>query len=166
MKWNLALSLSFLVICIISCDEIAKEVAGDDLVGAYQGSETMIMYLSKFNIGLEDQTESGINTFNIIKNDEGKIKIVFSDASIVLNAVQLAANGTVFNIPRQKINLQGQQTDILGLNECMIGEMKCDGFYNSDTKKLIFSFEGVIPTVEYGVEYEVPFSLSYEVKKL
>jgi hypothetical protein len=169
MKWNNIINLSFfglLITSLLSCGEITKEIAGDDLVGTYQGKETTTAHLSKFNIGLDDEVNKQTNTFNIIKNDEGKLKVVFQDGFILLNAVQLATNGTVFNIPEQALLLDGQQIRIKGLNECTFGEMRCDGFYNNETQELTFSFEGIIPTTEQGVRYDVPFSMSYEVKKL
>jgi hypothetical protein len=169
MKWNKIINLaliSVLVSFLLSCGQIAEQVAGEDMVGSYQGSETMVTQLSKFNLGLDDEIVTNTTTFNVIMNDDGKCKIVFSDVNFVLSAVQLATNGTVFNIPEQSIVLEGNQIKVRGLNECTFGDMRCDGFYNSETKKLIFSFEGLIPTVEYGVQYDVPFSLSYEVTKL
>jgi hypothetical protein len=169
MKWNKIINFflaSLLLVVLFGCGAVTKEIAGDDLAGGYQGTETTINHLSKFNIGLEDEVINLSTGFNIIKNDEGRLKIVFQNISITLSAVQLATNGTVFNIPEQSIVLDGNQIKIRGLNECTFGEMRCDGFYNNQTKKLIFSYEGVIPFVEQGIQYDVPFSCSYDVTQL
>jgi len=157
-----------LIFMCFSCSEVKKQVAIDDLKGKFFGSPKVIFQWSKLNIGIDDENAGGgeKETIVIWKDSQDNLTLNLGDGIILrLNNISMANNGAAFNIPTQDIKLMyaGKQYggNISGLNECFVGENRCDGFYNNETHKLSLSFSGTINISQDGILYNVPIAVGY-----
>lgn len=159
---------SSLILGLLSCSEVKKQVAIDDLEGKYFGLAQFAFEWSKLNIGLEDQVvENTAKDVILIYKDAGE-KLILDlgqGLKVKINNINLAINGSTFNIPSQEIMVIYDGTEftgmISGLNECFQGESRCDGFYDSKSGKLSFSFSGTLNFIQEGIEYNVPIVGKY-----
>ena len=123
-----------------------------------------VLQWSKLNIGIEDQAKDGDKPeiVKIKKSESGNLLVEFEDGPVMnFNNILLAANGASFNIPQQRLNIPGMAGEVTGLNECTLGEARCDGFYDSQKNELSFSFDGTIKIAQNGEEYNVPMAMGY-----
>jgi len=157
-----------LLLMLISCSEVKKQVAIDDLIGTYNGKPVLVLQWTKLNIGIDDQQiDNKDSEFIIItKDSQDNLFIKFDDGMLIkLNNIDMATNGAIFNIPNQEIKINTDGTlltgNICGLNENMFGEGKCDGVYDSEKNKLSFSFAGTMKVPLEGIEYNVPIAVGY-----
>jgi len=167
MKQRLTLVLGLFLV-MISCSEVQKQVAIEELVGTYKGIPEVVLEWSKLNIGLDDQhVDNDKSEYVIIrKNSKDKLFIKFDDGTLFkLNNINMATNGAVFNIPKQKVHLKSEGASyegfISGLSENFLGESRCDGIFDSETNKLSFSFSGTFKMKQNGETYNVPIAIGY-----
>lgn len=156
-----------------SCSEIGKEVAKNDLEGAFKGTTQTLLQFSKLNIGLEDEMvpEPEKSFFEIKRNEsEGIYFDMGEGVNLKIDNVQLATNGSTFNIPEQTISVYEQrvlmQVKVKGLNAFLNGESRCDGFYDTEKNVLTFSYGGNLLLAIEGEELNVPFSTMYTMSKM
>ena len=162
------ITFSFLL-SVLSCSEVKKQVAIDDLVGKYFGKPSVVLQWSTLNIGIEDQIVDNVEkeVVSIFKDSQDNLYLKFDDGmKIKLTNINMATNGAVFNIPSQVINFNADGKVVTGvikgLNECFFGESKCDGFFDSENNNLTFSFSGTVKISEEAIEYEVPIVVGYQ----
>ena len=166
-KQRLTLVLGLFLV-MVSCSEVQKQVAIDELIGTYKGIPVVVFEWSKLNIGMEDQhVENEKAEYVIISKDsKDNLFIKFDDETVFkMNNINMAKNGAVFNIPKQKVYFKSEEFSsegyISGLSENYFGESRCDGIFDSETNKLSFSFSGTLKMKQYGETYNVPIAVGY-----
>lgn len=100
---NFSYLLTIVAIFLSSCGQIKKEVASDQILGTYSGKATFIFRHSLQNVGIEDETKESKGTISIFKNSTGNIFLKTGDGNLKISGITLAANGTTFSIPYQKV---------------------------------------------------------------
>jgi hypothetical protein len=163
--------ISFIAIISIlpfltACGQLINDIAKDDLLGNYSGTVTYIAHMSEYNIGLEDNVRKEKCQVSI-QDFDGLVTFKMSGlGTLRLNNITAATNGSGFNIPEQSVILEdGTSGKFKGLNECFVGESRCDGFLNTETNVLEISFKGIIPFEMDGYVYDTPLSASLKLKK-
>ena len=159
----------FLIIAafiIVSCGEIRNEVATDQLLGTYQGKASFTYHHSLHNIGLQDEIKSSQGSISIFKNSSGEVYIKDGGANIKLSGLTLATNGTLFNIPYQKVVQQnGTVLEIQGKQTAELEGRKYDGIFYTQSNSLTFSYETVTNHNYWGQTAEVGVTCLYEFAK-
>jgi hypothetical protein len=163
-----AFSLTLInLLFIISCGQVTKEVATDQILGEYSGAATFTFKHSLQNVGLEDETIETKGTVSIYKSVSGDSFIRTGDGDLKLAGITLASNGTTFNIPYQNaINEQKDKQIVQGFQTAEMDGAKYDGIYNSDANSLSFGYETMISYDYWGTSAEVGVMCIYEFSKI
>lgn len=158
--------ISISSVLIPGCSELAKETAKEELIGRYSGKATYIFNFSQYNLGLPDEHKVEDCIVSISKNDYGTY-INIPDGQIGIHNLTLLTNGVQFNIFEQTIKTKDNYIMKLIGNPIFFDTNgnKSDGQYNKDINSLQFSFSGFVKTELYGMQYDIPITCNYDLKK-
>jgi hypothetical protein len=163
---------SFAIILVIislvfSCGQVQKEVATDQILGEYSGTATFIYKHSLQNVGIDDETLESKGTISIVKNSANEIFIMTGDGGLKISGITLASNGTLFNIPYQKVVTEEKEViNVQGFQTSELEGIKFDGIYNSDINSLNFGYETVMKYNYLGTFADVSVMCFYEFSKM
>ena len=160
------LAIFFLSSFTFSCNEVKKEIANDQLSGIYTGKVTFIYKHSLQNIGLEDETKESKGTISIFKETNGDVFVKTGDGKLKISGITLAANGSTFNIPYQKVvQKDGTIREFQGFQAAELEGVKYDGIFFSESNILNFAYETIIKYNYYGQEADLGVQCIYEFSK-
>jgi hypothetical protein len=179
MKRLLQILFIPILLISISCREVIKEAAKginkaatekaeEKLFGTYSGVATYVYYYSTVLNGVEDKMTSQNRTIMIVKNGSNT-NIIFQNQSIILGGIKLIENGVTFTINQQVISTTDGQSSVQinGMSEIACSDgTKADGLFESDSKKLSYSYGGnQVMVLENGEQITVPYTVTYEMVK-
>lgn len=167
MKTRQHLLSLIIITLLISCGQIKKEIAGDQLLGTYSGKATFVYKHSLQNIGLDDESNESKGTINIYKNANNELFIKTGDGNLKISGITLASNGTTFNIPYQNVVQQTGNTQLIqGVQTAELEGVKFDGIYYSENNILNFGYETVIKYDYWGTKADVSVICIYVFSKI
>ncbi len=165
MKTKLFIKAIVMILFVSGCAEVKREVAKEELIGQYTGKATFT-YMHSF-VGLSDETKESKGNIYIFKKEDGNTYIKTGDGDIKISGLTLASNGTLFNVPEQRvIDKQGNMRTIHGLQVAELDGLKFDGMLYTESKILHFSYETIINYDYMLGSSDIPVICFYEFIKM
>lgn len=167
-------SLLIIVVILTSCSQVSKNIANDKLSGNYNGEMIFIFKYSLLNATLND-SKVPHKCFAIVFANENQPSIDFtlydtidkplSTEHVNIIGVNLLSNGARFNIPKQEHKVQNDSFPIEGIP--LFDDSEGNKFTGmvDDKNNLSFSYSGIIPMLENGIKYNLPFEAHFTLNK-
>lgn len=162
------LKLAIITITILSsCSGVRKELAKEQLIGAYKGKRTIVLQYSAVNPQVEDKIGVEEATIRIMEDKSTGAVFVKENSSFDLSSITLASNGILFSIRKQKaVESAGDFSIIEGVELFELEGNGYDGMLNTETNTLTFQYKSILEFEHEGIPVKIPAVATYDFKKL